>query len=172
MKWAFLFLLFTMFAAGCNKDVNAVNDEKEVVNVPRYGQDTTEILHDFESAENEIKKNNPAGLLKLWRIATESISAEYSEIASEEIIGYLYSKPKLWVKAFSTIDFSKIQKWGGWLSNDTYRFTPDGELPVVVVAKKLIPELKKMKWKSQNEQVLIAYLLEQYEEVLKNDVPK
>ena len=157
MKWTFLFMLFFIFAAGCNDKKNTVNDDKKIVNVPRYGHDTTEILHDFELAENEIKKNNPAGLLKLWRIATESISAEYSEIASEEIISYLYSKPKLWIKAFATIDFSKMQKWGGWLSNDTYRFTPDGELPVAVVAKKLVPELKKIKGKNQNEQVLIAY---------------
>jgi hypothetical protein len=161
-----------MFATGCNNDNEIVNVPNDGVNTTDYGSNTTEILHDFDSAEKEIKKNNPAGLLKLWKISTESTSAEYSEIASEEIVGYIYSKPKLWIKAFAAIDFSKIKEWGGFISIDTYRFTPDGELPIAVVAKKVISDLKKIKGKNKQEQVLIDYLLVQYENALKNDVPE
>lgn len=60
------------------------------------------LVRTWSEASERIKKDNPAGLLKLWEIATESISAENSEVASEQVRGYLYSKPGLWIRAFSS----------------------------------------------------------------------
>ena len=97
------------------------------------------------------------------------MSAEDSEIASEQVRGYLYSKPELWIRAFSTVDFSKFKKEFESIDFDIYRFTPDGELPEAVAAKKIVTDLRKMKGKNQQEQELIAYLITYYSAFLKTD---
>ena len=160
MKWIIPFLLFIVVLAGCQNDRTTKHETS---------YDPIKARQDFALASEQIKKNNPAGLLKLWEIATESISAEDSEIASEQVRGYLYSKPELWIRAFSMVDFSKFKKEFESIDFDTYRFTPDGELPEAVVARKVVTDLKKMKEKNQQEQVLIDYLITYYGALSKND---
>ncbi len=142
-------------------------DQKERNKVANF--DDAKERQEWRIAQEQIKNDNPAGLLKLWEIATESISAENSEIASEQVRGYLYSKPKLWITAFSTVEFSKFKKEFESTDFDTYRFTSDGELPKTVVAKKIVADLKKMKGLNQQEQMLIDYLITYYSAFLKND---
>ena len=160
MKRTIPFLLFIVFLAGCQNDKTTTQEAS---------YDPIKASQDKAFAREQIKKNNPAGLLKLWEIATESMSAEDSEIASEQVRGYLYSKPELWIRAFSTVDFSKFKKEFESIDFDIYRFTPDGELPEAVAAKKIVTDLRKMKGKNQQEQELIAYLITYYSAFLKTD---
>jgi hypothetical protein len=129
--------------------------------------DENKARQDFEFAYDQIKKNNPEGLLKLHEIATESISAEDSEIAHEKLRGYLYSKTELWIKAFARVDFKKFKAEFEATDFDIYRFTPDGELPVAEVAKKVVSKLQKMKGSKKEEQILIDYLIQYYSQYLK-----
>jgi hypothetical protein len=142
-------------------------DQKERDKIANF--DDAKERQEWRIAQEQIKNDNQAGLLKLWEIATESISAENSEIASEQVHGYLYSKPELWIRTFSTLEFAKFKKDFEASDIDTYRFTRDGELPIAVVARKVVPDLKKMKGKNQQEQVLIDYLIVYYSAILKDD---
>lgn len=163
MKQIIVALLFILILAGCQNDrANKTTTRQEEIELEKKAR------QDFQFADDQIKKNNPAGILKLYDIATESISAEDSEIASEELRGYLYSKPNLWVSAISKVDITKFKK-DFTIDFDTYRFTPEGEIPIIVAAKKIVSELKKMKGKNQQEQVLIDYLISYYSEQLKVD---
>lgn len=162
MKQITILLIFILLLASCQ---NEKKDKQDA----NYDAIVSKTLQDFKLASEQIKKDNPGGLLKLWEIATESTSAEYSEIAAEEVRGYLYSKTELWIGAFSKVDFSKFKKEFESIDFDIYRFTPDGELPVTVVAKKVVEKLKKMKGKNHQEQVLIDYLITYYGNYLKND---
>jgi len=157
MKRTIRFLLLIVVVAGCQ-------DDKTTQKVASY--DPIKASQEFKLAAEQIKKNNPVGLLKLYEIATESISAEDSEIASEQLRRYLYSKPDLWIRAISKIDIAKLKK-DFTIDFDVYRFTPEGEIPITVAANKIVTELKKMKGKNQQEQVLIDYLITYYSEYLK-----
>lgn len=164
MNQLFFAILFILILPGCQNDKTTISaTRQEEIKAERKSR------QDFALAAEQIKNNNPAGLLKLWEISTESISAEDSEIASEQVRGYLYSKPELWIRALSTIEFAKFKKHFESIDFDTYRFTPDGEQPQAVVAKKVVTELKKMKGKNQQEQVLIDYLITYYGGLLKSD---
>lgn len=160
MKRTIPFLLSIIILASCQNNKTTTQEAN---------YDPIKASQDRAFAHEQIKKNNPAGLLKLWEIATESISAEDSEIASEQVRGYLYSKPELWIRAFSTVDFLKFKKEFESIDFDTYRFTPDGELPEAVAAKKIVSDLQKMKGKNQQEQVLVDYLITYYSAIMKND---
>jgi len=154
------FLLVVIFVVACL-------DERNDAHVEKYYEDKAQ--QDFEFATDQIKKNNIEGLLKLFEIATTSISAEDSIIAHEELRGYLYSKTELWIKAMATIEFNEFKTGFEVTDFDIYRFTPDGELPVTEVAKKVVSKLHKMKGDTKEEQVLINYLIEYYKEYLKED---
>jgi len=145
--------------------LSACLDDRNDRPVAKY--DENKARQDFEFAYDQIKKNNPDGLLKLYEIATESISAEDSEIAQEQLRGYLYSKTELWIKAFAGVDFNKFKAEFETIDFDIYRFTPDGELPVVEVAKKVVNKLQKMKGSKKEEQILIDYLIAYYSQYLK-----
>jgi hypothetical protein len=147
--------------------ISGCPDQKERDKIANF--DDAKERQEWRVAQEQIKNNNPAGLLKLWEIATESISAENSEIASEQVRGHLYSKPELWISAFSTVDFPKFKKEFESIDFDEYRFTSDGKIPEVVAAKKIVADLKKMTGKNQREQELIAYLIAYYSAILKND---
>ncbi len=146
--------------------LSACTNDRPESPVSKY--DEKKARQDFEVAYDQIKKNNPEGLLKLYEIATESISAEDSEIAHEQLRGYLYSKTELWIKAFARVDFNKFKAEFEAIDFDIYRFTPEGDLPVEVVAKKIVDKLKKMKGKNDQEQILINYLIAYYGKYLKN----
>ena len=162
MKRTIPLLLLIAILCGCQNDRTAKNTAS---------YDPEKERQEWRLASEKIKKNNPAGLLKLWEIATESMSAENSEIASEQVRGYLYSKPELWIAAFSTVDFSKFKKeFDSTVPDfDIYRFTPNGEIPESVAAKKIVADLKKIKGKNPKEQELINYLMTYYSAFLKND---
>jgi len=158
MKRAVFLLFVLIILSACSNDGN---------DRPAIKYDENKARQDFEFAYDQIKKNNPEGLLKLYEIATESISAEDSEIAHEQLRGYLYSKTELWIKAFARLDFNKFKVEFETIDFDIYRFTPDGELPVAEVAKKVVNKLQKMKGSKKEEQVLIDYLIGYYSQYLK-----
>jgi hypothetical protein len=160
MKQITTFLLFIFLLGGCQSDRKANDTAK---------YDPIKAHQDFQLAYDQIKNNDPYGLLKLYEIETESLSAEDSEIAAEQLRGYLYSKTELWVRAFAKVDFTKFREEFESTDFDIYRFTPEGELPVAVVAKKVVQKLKKMKGKNQQEQVLIDYLITYYGNYLKSE---
>jgi hypothetical protein len=126
MKLAVLLIAIAIVLPSCSNDKTS--------NPAAY--DANKARHDFEFAYDQIDKNNPEGLLKLYAIATESISAEDSEIAHEQLRGYLYSKTELWIRTFAKVDFKKFKAEFETTDFDIYRFTPEGELPVAEVAKK------------------------------------
>ena len=128
--------------------------------------DPVKAEQDNALARKEIRKGDPDGLLKLWEIATKSDSAEDSEIAAEEVRGYLYSNTELWIKAFSRLDPVKFKKDFETMDFDIYRFTSDGELPVEVVAQRVVVKLKKMKAEDKQERALIDYLVTYYGQYL------
>ena len=152
------FLFVVIMLSACSNDRN----DRPVIKYDEY-----KARQDFEFAYDQIEKNNPDGLLRLYEIATKSISAEDSEIAQEQLRGYLYSKTELWIKAFARVDFNKFKAEFESTDFDIYRFTPDGELPVTEVAKKVVNKLQKIKGSKKEEQVLIDYLIAYYSEYLK-----
>jgi len=159
MKRLVPFLLVAVMLSGCPNDRTGDSASK---------YDASKAGREFESAYDQIKKDNPEGLLKLYKIANESASAEDSEIAEEQLRSYLYSKTELWIRAFAKVDFHKFKQNFEHTEFDIYRFTPDGELPVAVVARKVVDKLKKMKAQNDKEQILINYLIAYYGKYLEN----
>lgn len=71
---------------------------------------------EYDIAAEKSRKNNPEGYLKLYKIASESNSAELSEIARDELLHLLYSEINLWINIFSKVDleeFKSYLKYGG-----------------------------------------------------------
>jgi len=158
-----ILLLAASLVFGCSKGQQQPLDESQA---------TAKAQQEYRLTHEQIEKNDPAGLLKLWKTANESNSAEDAEIASEEIRGYLYSKTEFWVSTFATIDFDQFKKAFEGTDFDEYRFTSDGALPVAVVAERLVPKLKAMKAKNQRERALADYLVVYYGRYLKTETAR
>ena len=68
---------------------------------------------EYKAALKQATEDNPNGLLKLYDIASDDLvyTVEYSEVAREDLIYFLYSKTELWIRTFSKVELNKFETY-------------------------------------------------------------
>ena len=144
-------MLIFFSSLNCKKEENANNSSD--IQVSEFAS------KEYKTALKQAKENNPKGLLKLYKIASDDLTytVEYSEIARESLIYFLYSKTELWIRTFSKVEFSEfktyLSKTGLGVSELPERVTSDEQFE-----KAIADNLKKIKG-DKKEIELIDYVL-------------
>lgn len=66
---------------------------------------------EYSAAARSADQGNPDGFLMLYKMASESDSAEWSETARDKLCGLLYSGTGLWLKTFSSVDQPALENY-------------------------------------------------------------
>jgi hypothetical protein len=147
-----IIVLFIVVVSGC-QDIGPEQRQREI---ERSKFASKECGNAIKQANN----NDPAGFLKLYEIARNDdiYTAEYSEVAAEEINYLLYSKTELWIKTFSKIDLNEFKSY--------FKGIEVTELPKGVTSEEQFEEeifinLRKIKG-DKKEIELIDYILGLY----------
>jgi hypothetical protein len=100
-----LFILLICALVNCKK----VNSEQKQQEIKR----SEFAFKEYKSALKQVTEDNPNGLLKLYDIASDDVvyTVEYSEVAREDLIYFLYSKTELWIKTFSGVELNKFEMY-------------------------------------------------------------
>src|SRR4030067_1372384 len=154
-KMLCLMFAISMFVIGCKENkTDQIQRRSKII-------ESEKLERDYESAVKQAENNNPAGFLKLYEIASKSLSAENSEIARDKLNHLLYAKTELWINTFSKTDLEKFKHFlrtGGLATL---------ELPKSVESEnqfreELLTKLRKIKG-NKNETELIKYIIKLYE---------
>lgn len=146
--FAVIFLLSTNSSE--SKEISATQKQVEF----KKSKDASK---EYAIAIRQAENNEPAGFLKLFEIATNDLTytVEYSEVAHEQIILLLYSKPGLWVKTFAQIDLGKMK---ALIQDIEVTDLPKDALSDDQFKESIFNKLKKTKGNIKEKQ-LIDYLL-------------
>ncbi|MCJ7546397.1 MAG: hypothetical protein MUP30_06175 [Deltaproteobacteria bacterium] len=154
-KISLIVALFILVVGGC-KEVSPEQRQREI--------DRTKFASkEYATAAKLADNNDPAGFLKLYEIAKNDdiYTAEYSEVATEELHYLLYSKTELWIKTFSKIDLDEFKSYikasGIWVTE-----LPKGVASDEQFEKEIFIKLRKIKG-NKNEMELINYILRLYD---------
>lgn len=146
--------IFLTCIVSCSEGKNERGIQKDMV-------ETEKLEKEYDFAVLQTDKNNPDGLLKLYELASQGLSAEISEIARDKLVQFLYSKTDLWIHTFAKEDLSVFKHYlqAGGLALL--------ELPKEVTSeeqfeKELLKKLKKIKG-NERERELIKYIIDVYE---------
>lgn len=66
---------------------------------------------EYSAAVRLADQGNPDGFLRLYKMASGSDSAEWSETARDKLCGLLYSRTGLWLKTFSSVDQASFENY-------------------------------------------------------------
>jgi vacuolar-type H+-ATPase subunit D/Vma8 len=144
-------VIFALLMLGCGKSEQITPAQKQAaiehskMASQAYGEATT-----------MAKRNDPAGFLKLYEIATDcsTYTVEYCEVAYDSLSELLYTNNRMWVKTFAKVDQAKFR--------ETFIGVNDAEvigvnLPTVEFVGEIIKQLERIKG-NQQEMELVAYL--------------
>ena len=56
------------------------------------------------------QNNKPEGLIRIYKVASTTISAENQEIAESTLRDHFLNKTDLWIKTFAAVDINKLKK--------------------------------------------------------------
>jgi hypothetical protein len=103
------FAVIMIIFGGCTKQNDASQNST--------GDDNKE-QREYVIVIKEAQNGKEHAYLKIYDIARNSLSAERSETARDELLHLLYNNPKLWIKIFSRVDQSVFRKYlsGGGLA--------------------------------------------------------
>ncbi len=149
-----IFAFLSIILIGCS-DTKKNDTESQRVEI-----ESERVEKEYPNAVKLAESNNPEGLLKLYEIASRSISAETSEMARDKLLQMLYMKPELWIKTFSKTDlnsFKKYLKAGGLAILDL----PKGVGSEEQYEHEIVRKLSVIKG-NEKEKELIDYILEVY----------
>jgi hypothetical protein len=148
-----LIILFLIFACS--------DDKHKQSNTQKAPNEEERLKKEYDLALSQAQNNDPAGLLRLYQIASESRSAEMSEIARDKLAQFLYSKSELWVKTFSRTDSDKFKNYlrkGGLAVLDLPKEVASEE----EFKEEILKKLKRIKG-DEKEKELIQFIFQLYQ---------
>ncbi len=152
ITYIFYILIFFIFTVQSCRQRDS-NQKQQEIQISKIAAE------EYKSALKQAAENNPEGLLKLYKIASDDLTytVEYSEVAGEDLIHFLYSKTELWIRTFSKVELSEFKtylgKTGLGVSELPEGVTSDGQLKQIIV-----DNIKKIKG-DEKETELIDYIL-------------
>lgn len=146
--------LFMVVVNGC-KEIGPEQKRREI-------ERTKFASKEYAAAAKLADNNDPTGFLKLYEIARDddTYTAEYSEVASEQLNYLLYSKTEMWIKTFSKID---LEEFKSYLKASGIGVTelPKGVASYEQFEEVIFTKLRKIKG-DKKEMELIDYILRLY----------
>lgn len=121
---------------------------------------TTQLINEYSLAVNQAERNESSGFIKIYKIASESNSAEVEEIARDKLHHLLYNKTQLWIKTFAAGDlmgFKEYLKNGGM----AVLTLPEGVATQEQYENEIVIKLRKFKG-NKREMELVEYILQLY----------
>lgn len=97
--------------------ISSCSDQKEVDNISIKNNSLAKEKEQNQKEANALSKaiklaqnNKSEGLIKIYKIASTTISAEHQEIADSVLRERFLKNPDLWIKTFATEDLTKLKK--------------------------------------------------------------
>jgi hypothetical protein len=153
-KLSLILALVVLTVAGC-QEISPEQKQREI-------ERTKFASKEYGAAAKLADNNDPAGFLKLYEMAIDddTYTAEYSEVASEQLNYLLYSKTELWIKTFSKID---LEEFKSYLKASGIGVT---ELPIGLASyeqfeEEILTKLRKIKG-DKKEMELIDFIFRLY----------
>jgi hypothetical protein len=153
-------IVFAMLILSASINCKKGNNEKN-----RHKIQTSEFASkEYKSALRQATENNPEGLLKLYKIASDDLTytVEYSEVAREDLIYFLYSKTDLWIRTFSKVELSEFKTYLGKTGLGVSKL-PEGVTSDEQFEQIIVDNIKKIKG-DKKEIELIDYILKSIKE--------
>ncbi len=147
--------MLILFIAGCS-DNNEMSQYQRQIKIEK----SKIAVEEYTAAVKQAENNDPAGFLKLYKMAKDdaTYTVEYSKVAEDELFLLLYSKPELWIKTFARVDLSEFKSFVKGI--EVSRF-PEGVESNEQFREKIFIRLEKIKGNAK-EIELIDYIFGLY----------